>query len=157
MAARNRKTFYTCQIGGLNFEGLLSADGPYVATVRPRWGIEDGVALGETSLRYLPENPRDLHRDRTEGWYIVKYHSERRVWLPGFGQAELDQLGRSFGLLPYGGDVYGPFFESAAFAGLVEWVASHPRLAKALADRDDYLPRWHRRAVEARSTGGKAA
>lgn len=147
--------FYQAVVGGLRFDGVLSADGPYIeaysiAGNRPA----GGVALVVSGLRrFLPS-----HFGRGPGpwgWYIVKYTSEARVFLDGFTEEHLDRLRAEFGLLPVDErhQLGGParaFYESCAWASLVQWVGRHPRVAKRMARYDVYLPGWYDRAQTVR-------
>ena len=138
-------------LGGFRFDGVLSADGPYIeahsiAGNRPA----DGVALVVSGLRrFLPS--RFGRGPGPWGWYIVKCRSEARVLLDGFTGEHLDLMRAQFGLLPvdeqhqHGGPARA-FYGSRAWAGLVQWVGAYPRTAKRMSRYDAYLPGWYDRA-----------
>ena len=146
---RNR-VFHRVIIAGLVFEGSISADGPYVSC---RTG--GGVALGVSGLRQFKPDAVQARHALPFGWYVVKYHDEARIKLPGFDQAAVRRLSDEFGLVvltdrhPDFADRtrHTYFFTSPAWDALRQWVAQHPRIAKAQADCDAYLPRWYERAV----------
>ncbi len=152
----SKDAFHQAVVGGLRFDGVLSADGPYITAHNV---AEDhpagGVALVVSGLRrFLPSQ-----FDRGPGpwgWYIVKYRSEVRVLLDGFTSEHLDRMVAEFGLLPVDeqhrhGDPARAFYGSRAWAGLVQWVGAHPRTAKRMSRYDAYLPGWYDRARKARS------
>lgn len=153
-AVRNR-VFHQATIAGLTFDGIISADGPYVSCQ-----TGGGVALGVSGLRqFKPGVPRSRHELRF-GWWVVKYIDEARISLPGFDQAAIRRLSDEFGLVilterdPAPADRIRQdyFFTSPAWDAMRQWVARHPRVAKARAGCDPYLPRWYDRAVaEARA------
>ncbi len=146
-----KDVFHHALVGGIRFDGVLSADGPYitacsVAGNRPA----GGVALVVSGLRrFLPS--RFGLGPGPWGWYIVKYSSEARVLLDGFTEKHLDGMRSEFGLLPvdkqhpHGGPAQA-FYESRAWAGLVQWVGKHPHVAKRMSQYDAYLPGWYDRA-----------
>ena len=150
-----KDAFHQAVVGGIRFDGVLSADGPYieacsVAGDRPA----GGVALVVSGLRrFLPS--RFGLGPGPWGWYIVKYQSEARVLLDGFTTEHLDRMRVEFGLLlvdehgERGGSAQA-FYESRAWAGLVQWVGKHPQIAKRMSRYDAYLPGWHDRARMAR-------
>jgi len=87
-----KNAFYQAVVGGIRFDGVLSADGPTieahsVVTNRPA----GGVALAVSGLRrFLPSE-----FDRGPGpwgWYIVKYRSEARVLLDGFTAEHVQRM-----------------------------------------------------------------
>lgn len=148
-AVRNR-VFHQATIAGLAFDGIISADGPYVSCQ-----AAGGVALGVSGLRqFKPDMLFSRHEDRF-GWWVVKYTDEARIALPGFDQAAIRRLSDEFGLVilterdlaPAGRVRQDYFFTSPAWDAVRHWVAQHPRIAKAQAHCDAYLPRWHSRAV----------
>ncbi len=151
-----KDAFHQAVVGGIRFDGVLSADGPYIiahsiAENRPA----GGVALVVSGLRrFLPS-----HFGRGPGpwgWYIVKYTSEARVFLDGFAAEHVDRMGAEFGLIPvdeqqqHGGPARA-FYESRAWAGLVQWVGRHPHMAKRMSRHDAYLPGWYDCARAVRS------
>ena len=152
---RNR-VFHQVAIGGLTFDGIISADGPYVLC-----HTGGGVALGVSGLRqFQPETVPNRRHEPQFGWWVVKYRDEARIALPGFDLANVRRLSDEFGLViltehnPLSCDRARRdyFFTSPAWDALRRWVTKHPRLAKAQADCDSYLPRWYERAVtEART------
>lgn len=148
-AVRNR-VFHQATIAGLMFDGIISADGPYVSS---RTG--GGVALGVSGLRqFEPDMPLSRHQPPC-AWWVVKYTNEARIGLPGFGQAAIQHLSDEFGLVilterdlaPAGRIRQEYFFTSPAWDAVRQWVARHPRIARAHASYDPYLPGWHGRAV----------
>ena len=84
--------FHRARIGGLDFEALLSADGPALV-VRGHEGrrYEGWAPLGVSHLCWLRrEAAPGLARPRETGWHLVKYSpSEARAYLPGLGPNEL--------------------------------------------------------------------
>ena len=96
----SKDAFHQAVVGGFRFDGVLSADGPYitahhVAGNRPA----GGVALVVSGLRrFLPS--QFGRGPGPWGWYIVKYRSEARVLLDGFTGEHLDRIRAEFGLLP---------------------------------------------------------
>ena len=85
----------------------------------------------------------------------MKYRDKERVFLQGFDDAAIRCLSDEFGLVLLTEQGFDPsqrvredyFLTSAAWQGLREWVARHPRLARASAHRDHYVRGWHQRAV----------
>ena len=150
-----KDAFHQAVVGGLRFDGVLSADGPYI-TAQSVIGNRPagGVALVVSGLRrFLPS--QFGMRPGTWGWYIVKYQSEARVLLDGFTGEHLDRMRAEFGLLPFDeqrqhGGPARAFYESRAWAGLVQWVGKHPQIAKRMSRYDAYLPGWYDRARTAR-------
>jgi hypothetical protein len=75
--------------------------------------------------------------------------------LPDFGRADIQKLSDEFGLVLLVDGQDDPtdcirrnyFFTSPAWDGLRQWVSKHPRIAKALAGYDRYLPGWYGRAT----------
>jgi hypothetical protein len=92
----SRCVFYVAVIGGRQFDGILSGDGPYIACGN------DGVALGmcasieqlgaeiESGLRRRPVMP---HR-----WWIAKYRTQPRISLDGMTDPERRRLADEFGI-----------------------------------------------------------
>ena len=146
---RNRM-FHQASIAGLTFDSIVSADGPYVSC---RAG--GGVALGVSGLRQFQPPADTVRHAMPFGWWVVKYHDEPRIPLPGFDQAAIRRLSDEFGLVILTERDLAPAdrirqdysFTSPAFDALRRWVARHPRLAKAQAGCDPYLPGWHDRAI----------
>lgn len=146
----HNRVFHQATIAGLSFEGVISADGPCVSC---RAG--GGVALGVSGLRQFQPSSDTVRHARASGWWIVKYHDEARIELPGFDQAAINRLSDEFGLVILTEHNPAPadrvrqdyFFTSPAWDALRQWVTRHPRLAKAQAGCDPYLPRWHQRAL----------
>lgn len=147
---RNR-TFYSMSIHGLEFQGVISADGPYIACDDARVG---GVALGVCGFRkFRPDyqrNPKGLH-----GWWLVKYESEARLNLTDFSDSDVRRLSDAFGIVLLHEDHphvtnsvrQNYFFTSPAWEALRGWSQRHPRLASQHARNDMYLPRWYEKAV----------
>lgn len=145
---RNR-IFFSTTIRGLEFQGAMSGDGPYVSC-HARFG---GVALGVCGLRKF--SPDQYHnRPGRPGWWLVKYESEARLDLTDFSDSEAGQLSDAFGivLLPEYPMVAESvrqdyFFTSPAWEALRSWSRAHPRLAKQYSENDGYLPGWYERSV----------
>jgi len=82
-------------------------------------------------------------------------HVEERIFLPDFDRAAIHELSDEFGLVPLVDGQTDPtdrirrhyFFTLPAWDGLSQWVIRHPRIAKAQAGCDSYLPGWYRRAT----------
>jgi hypothetical protein len=147
---RNR-TFHQARIAGMLFEGILAADGPYLSCQ-----TAGGVALGVSGLRHFQPPPDGRRRLAPEGWWVVKYREEERIFLPGFSLANIRRLSDEFGLVVLA-ESNAPepthrlrqdyFFTSPAWEALRHWVARHPRLAKTHATCDAYLGGWYGRAI----------
>ena len=143
MTAVRNGVFHQADIAGLTFDGIISADGPYVSC---RTG---GVALGVSGLRqFEPDVPSSRHQPPC-GWWVVKYTGEARIGLPGFSKAAIQRLSDEFGLVILTKRDLAPAgrITSPAWDALRQWVARHPRIAKTHASCDPYLPGWHGRAV----------
>ena len=146
---RNR-VFHQTRIAGLTFEGIISADGPYISS-----STAGGVALGVSALRdFQPEATGPRHSPPS-GWWVVKYYAEARIFLPDFDRAAIRELSDEFGLVLLVDGQTAPsdrvrqnyFFTSPAWDSLRQWVIEHPRIAKTSAAYDPYLPDWYRRAM----------
>jgi hypothetical protein len=138
----SKPTFHTMVIAGREFEGLLSADGPYISC-----GFE-GVALGScTTIELLsPEIDSGVGRNRVSSpsWWIAKYHTQPRVSLAATSDHERHLLAREFGIRVLDTDcVAQPFWGSPAFRSLAEWVKKNPRAAARFRRYDAYLPDWY--------------
>jgi hypothetical protein len=146
---RNR-VFHQARIAGMTFEGVMSGSGPSVS--HPMNG---SVALGVSGLRQFQPQAVGSHRPPPPGWWVVKYHVEERIFLPDFSRAAIRELSDEFGLVILADGETDPsdrvrqhyFFTSPAWDALRHWVVRHPRLAKACASYDAYLPRWYERAI----------
>ncbi len=146
---RNR-VFHQATIAGLTFEGVMTASGPSVACQ-----AGGGVALGVSGLRQFQPETAPHRGEPRFGWWVVKYRDEARIGLPGFGPAHIRRLSDEFGLVilterdpcPADRTRQHYFFTSPAWDALRQWVAKHPRIAKAHAEYDPYLPSWHERAM----------
>jgi len=144
---RNRM-FHQCSIGGMAFEGIVSADGPCLSR-----HTKGGVALGVSGLRQFQPPESRRHRPAF-GWWVVKYRDEERIALAGFDHRAIRELSDEFGLVILTEcDLYAAdrvrqdyFFTSPAWDALRHWVTRHPRVAKAHAACDPYLPGWYDRA-----------
>jgi hypothetical protein len=132
------------------FEGIISADGPHISS-----STASGVALGVSALRdFQPEALGSRHAPPS-GWWVVKYDSEARIFLPDFDRDAIRELSDEFGLVILADGSVDPsdrvrqnyFFTSPAWEGLRQWVVEHPRLARRYAPCDPYLPRWYERAI----------
>jgi hypothetical protein len=148
---RNR-IFHEVRIAGITFEGIISADGPYISS-----STAGGVALGVSGLRHFQPDALGLgsRRSPPAGWWVVKYYGEARIFLPDFDRAAIRELSDQFGLVLLVDGQTTPsdrirqhyFFTSPAWDGLRQWVIKHPRIAKSEAPYDPYLPGWYRRAM----------
>jgi hypothetical protein len=73
--------FYVTVIGGRQFEGVLSADGPYISCGN------EGVALGTCSS--IDQLGADIESGvhsrpvRPHSWWVSKYHTQPRISLDG--------------------------------------------------------------------------
>lgn len=142
------RVFHRAEIGGLAFQAEVTADGPFL-TVFERGGGGDGSALGVSDLMHF--DPQEWGRREGLGWYVVKYGEQPNIFLPGFGDAEVKRMREEFGMVTTGdlrSNSEECFFRSAAWKGLVAWVAGHPRLAASHASDGSYLPGWYERALE---------
>ena len=148
-AVRNR-VFHQATIAGLTFDGIISADGPYISCQ-----AGGGVALGVSGLRQFKPDMLSFRHEARFGWWVVKYTDEARIDLPGFDQAAVRRLSDEFGLVVLTERDLAPahrvrqdyFFTSPAWDSVRRWVAQHPRIATAQANCDPYLPGWHNRAM----------
>lgn len=154
---RNR-VFHQVRLDGINFEGIISADGPYIAS-----STAGGVALGVSALRDFQPDALGSRRALPSGWWVVKYYGEARIFLPGFDHTAIRRLSDEFGLvhlidgqtIPSDRIRQHYFFTSPAWDGLRQWTVKHPRIAKTKAACDAYLPHWHQRAmIEAQALSG---
>jgi hypothetical protein len=141
----SKSTFYTRVIGGRQFEGVLSADGPYISC-----GI-DGVALGRcTTIELLsPELDSGVgrHRVSSYSWWIAKYRTQPRVSLDAMSDEERQQLAVEFGIrVSDTKSIAERFWDSPAFRSLAAWVQKNPRAAARFRSYDAYLPGWYEAA-----------
>ncbi len=141
----SKSTFYTTVIGGRQFEGVLSADGPYISC-----GI-DGVALGRcTTIELLrPEFDGGVgrHRVLSHSWWIAKYRTQPRVSLDAMSDEERQQLAVEFGIrVSDTKSIAERFWDSPAFRSLAAWAQKNPRAAARYRSYDAYLPGWHEAA-----------
>jgi hypothetical protein len=153
----HNRVFHQARIAGITFEGISSADGPYISS-----STASGVALGVSALRdFQPEALGSRHAPPS-GWWVVKYHVEERIFLPHFDRDAIRELSDEFGLMILADGSVDPsdrvrqhyFFTSPAWEGLRQWATEHaregvehPRLARRCASYDPYLPRWYERAI----------
>jgi len=137
----SRCVFYVAVIGGRQFEGILSGDGPYISCGN------DGVALGTcTSIEQFGAeiesggNPRPV---MAHSWWIAKYRNQPRISLEGMTDPERRRLAGEFGIRVgrESPDVE-PFWESAAFQSLAAWIRSRPRVGERFRNYNAYLPGW---------------
>ena len=144
--------FHRVRIGGLDFEALLSADGPAIVVRGPDRRYEGWAPLGVSNLCWFGSKEAGGRAcPRGRGWHLVKYSNEVRAYLPGFGPQELERLREAFGLLTDAelGRPDEAFYSSRAWAALVQWVTAHPKLARRHAHSQAHLPGWHERAQQA--------
>lgn len=139
MRETDRSVFHTATIGGRTFIASMSSEGPYLG---PSDGgtdrIGNGVTLGTATF---------LDIDDGDVWNVFKHDIRQfRFTLSGMDDENVGRVAGEFGIRV--GIDPGPhsFFESRAWAGLRNWVAANPSLAKDLAGRDRYLPGWYARA-----------
>lgn len=137
------------------FEGVMTRSGPAISCQ-----MNGSVALGVSGLRQFQPTALGSRRPPPSGWWVVKYHVEERIFLPDFDHAAIRELSDEFGLVILADGKSDPsdhvrqhyFFTSPAWDALRQWVLRHPRLAKAYAPYDPYLPCWYGRAIlEARA------
>jgi hypothetical protein len=84
---RNR-IFHQVRIAGITFEGLISADGPYISA-----STAGGVALVVSALRHFQPETVGSRRPQPAGWWVVKYHSEEGVAARFVQNCTLSRLG----------------------------------------------------------------
>ena len=116
-------TFHTAVIGALAFEGVVSADGPYISCQsRDRFSY-GGVTLVVSGLRrFAPTRSSAAHKP--EGWWVVKYGDQERVFLRGFTEMDVEAMTAEFGLVPTDSRECGgpaPFYRSRAWPSPVGW------------------------------------
>jgi hypothetical protein len=136
-------TFYTTLIGGRRFEGMLSADRPYIAC-----GC-DGVALGScTSIEWLTADVDGggigTHHLTDGAWWMAKYSHQSRISLDGLTDAERRQLADEFGIrVGHRSPSSEHFWESEAFLSLASSTKKSARVAKTYRKWEAYLPGWY--------------
>ena len=143
----SNRTFFSSVIGGYQFDGLISGDGPYLSCDAAR----GGVALGVCGLRKF--KPADWNgRDRPFGWWVVKYSNEARIDLHHFSDDQAKILSDEFGIVilkgyPWPAETVRQeyFFTSPACESLRLWAKRHPRIAAAEAHNQSYLFHWYDR------------
>jgi hypothetical protein len=146
----HNRIFHQAEINGITFEGIVSADGPYISS-----STAGGVALGVSALRHFQPDASGAGRYPPAGWWVVKYYGEARIYLPGFDRAAIREMSHEFGLVLLVDGEEDPtnlirqhyFFTSPAWDSLRQWVMKHPRIAKSMAGYDRYLPGWYGRAM----------
>lgn len=121
-------TFFQTVIKDIVFRGELGSAGPLISA-RP---------LGKPQRHTAPLGPSAIfhHSPRadsgSEGWWICEgLPPMERIFLAGFSRGDVQRLSRRFGLPvhPDGRPPVTHFLKSAAFDGLMSWVASHPKKA----------------------------
>jgi len=136
----DKSLFHSVMIGGIEFKGVLSLDGPHLSTGH------HGVALGDVA------EIRDLGGTAGEvQWWVCKYGSdEPRIPLPGFDEDDVDALAGTFGIeVVKAGHRHGrEFTASPAWEALKDWVRRRPQFAEEHSRYDYYIPKWYDRAVE---------
>jgi hypothetical protein len=151
----HNRIFHQASVAGMMFEGVITASGPALSC-----RSNGSVALGVSGLRRFQPESLGSRRPPPPGWWVVKYHVEERIFLPGFDPAAIRDLSDEFGLLILADDTAYPsdrirqhyFFTSPAWEALCQWVTQHPRLVRTYAPYDPYLPRWAERAIIAAGT-----
>jgi hypothetical protein len=140
----DRSEFFSTTIGGIDFKGILSADGPYILAFRGKSRL-GGVALGYAARVCEMVEPDGRH------WRVCKYGNQPRIELHGFREADAAELADAFGMKIEGLNFTDPpsrfFWNSGAWEGLKDWVRRHPRYAARYARYDSYIPGWHERAI----------
>ncbi|SHG93665.1 hypothetical protein [Ferrimonas marina] len=113
--------FYLVDLGEMQFEGMLSQDGPHIKQLGG-----SSLAIGEAALHY--GDPMD------PGWRLVSPH--QAIPLTPLDESQVLELATHFGLPmrtapnePVSG---GDFLHSPAFQGLCDWVRQHPGKAQRL-------------------------
>jgi hypothetical protein len=143
-------TFYTTEMGGVLFEGIVSGDGPMIYC-EPH-GVNIGLC---TSIEKLSPSLSSFCKNvPADSWWVAKYKTQPRIDLSRLDRAGRGELARRFGI-PFKSNVNDSitmFWESPAGDALVEWMKKYPRKAKAYEAGWVYLHGW-----PGRSTGLKAA
>ncbi len=145
------RVFYVTVIGGRQFEGVLSADGPYISCGN------EGVALGTcTSIDQLASDIESRVHGRLvspNSWWVTKYHTQPRISLDGMNDPERRQLAEEFGIrVGREGPNTEPFWDSPAFHAVVAWMKKERFTAASFRDANAYLPGWYEAA---RGGGGQ--
>jgi len=146
----HNRVFHQAKIADMMFEGVMTGSGPTLSC-----RMNGSVALGVSGLRQFQPQALGSRRPPPSGWWVVKYHVEERIFLPGFDRAAIRELSDEFGLVVLADDNVDPsdrirqhyFFTSPAWDALRQWGIHHPRLARTYAPYDPYLPRWYDRAI----------
>jgi hypothetical protein len=109
------RKFYSAIIEGVEFSGIRSVEGPYVAAQPPG----GGVALGRCTGICFLEQPGFDSRNRQPHWAVVKYGDQERIDLSALSQNGRKQLSQEFGIPICETGSYGAedefFCSSAAF------------------------------------------
>lgn len=142
--------FHEKEIGGLTFQAIMGARGPYLEAKREFDSIGTvpfGVAL--------IASPTDM--DDTEKLYVCKYDGNQpAIDLSSLSVEQVIELANEFGLGmgPFGTPKV-DFDDSPAFEGLVSWIQNRPELADEIAGRRfDYLPGVLERATASLTSAG---
>lgn len=100
-----------------------------------------------TRVTYLPGLSGGRQADRAEGWYVVKYHTERCIPLHGIGIDALVEVAYQYGI-GLDNDMHEGrqrFFESPAFATVRSVMADlprGPRNRRGSGHANPYLGEW---------------
>lgn len=133
--------FYSTVIAGLQFNGSLTDDGPYILR-----GDEE-AAIGVCSIVHL----EDGEEDKPGGYYIAKYGDkwQAKIHLKGFSESDVDVFTAKFGI-PRGRNPERDtiFYHTPAFECLCTWAKSNPKFAKrASKGGGRYLPDWYEQVM----------
>ncbi|GAA4902699.1 hypothetical protein [Ferrimonas pelagia] len=114
--------FYLLDLGEMQFEGMLSQDGPHIKLVGG-----DSIPIGESALHYGdPIEP---------GWRL--YGPRHSIPLSQLDESQVLELATHFGLpmrtTPAETVSGSDFLNSPAFRGLCQWVRRHPAKAEKIS------------------------
>jgi hypothetical protein len=158
------RIFHDVEIGGRRFKGWISDGGEPVLigySSRPHRYAMGSVPIGAGSIHYTAGRhfPGTTPSGRQQ-WSVCKYGSgEPRFPADDLSPSQRRALAYEFGLhfpLAHGEASFDPlaqldlerevefllFYRSPAFQGLCEWVAAHPRMAKACPPSNHHLGDW---------------
>lgn len=148
-----RNVFHSAEIGGIQFQALVSADGPYIQS-----SPFERVAIGPSSICEIRAGDQHLERGQLPGWWVVKYENQPRIYLPNFDVEKATALSKEFGIpfALHSGRLSerASFDTSPACASLVQWVGKHPRLAQQYGGSNPYMAGLNERAKQVKKTAG---
>lgn len=134
--------FYSTRIAGRRFDAVMTAEGPFVVMHNSRIDVQS-LPLGPTALI------TECEENGAPGLWICKYDSRQpRIDLRRFTAEDIQEIVASFGIRLDHPKFADGFYRSKAWKGLREFVARHPRRAKALAATAGYLKNWLSLATE---------